>query len=124
MAKWTFEPGHTSAEFCARHMMVTYVRGHFKDVHGSLNFDPRSAALNTEMGLVIRSPTLAGRLAKAFDDRIPGEAYEVQLTPKGELQWTERQPQGNVVYHTEPGTSAWRRFCVDVISWLPIDWLL
>jgi len=24
MAKWTFEPGHTAAEFRARHMMVTY----------------------------------------------------------------------------------------------------
>src|SRR5437879_4137005 len=44
MAKWTFEPGHTAAEFCARHMMVTYVRGHFKDVHGALNFDPQNPA--------------------------------------------------------------------------------
>src|SRR5690242_2461294 len=40
MAKWSFEPGHTAAEFCARHMMVTYVRGHFKEVHGTLTFDP------------------------------------------------------------------------------------
>jgi polyisoprenoid-binding protein YceI len=40
MAKWTFEPGHTAAEFCARHMMVTYVRGHFKNVRGTLEFDP------------------------------------------------------------------------------------
>jgi polyisoprenoid-binding protein YceI len=40
MAKWTFEPGHTAAEFCARHMMVTCVRGSFKDVHGTLEFDP------------------------------------------------------------------------------------
>src|SRR5215471_3784588 len=40
MAKWTFEPGHTAAEFSARHMMVTYVRGHFKNVHGTLSFDP------------------------------------------------------------------------------------
>jgi polyisoprenoid-binding protein YceI len=40
MAKWFFEPGHTAAEFCARHMMVTYVRGHFKNVHGTLVFDP------------------------------------------------------------------------------------
>ncbi|HYN81300.1 MAG TPA: YceI family protein [Gemmatimonadaceae bacterium] len=40
MAKWTFEPGHTAAEFRARHMMVTWVRGHFKNVHGSLEFDP------------------------------------------------------------------------------------
>lgn len=40
MAKWIFEPGHTAAEFCARHMMVTYVRGHFKNVRGTLVFDP------------------------------------------------------------------------------------
>lgn len=40
MAKWIFEPGHTAAEFCARHMMVTYVRGHFKNVRGTLFFDP------------------------------------------------------------------------------------
>jgi len=40
VAKWTFEPGHTAAEFCARHMMVTHVRGHFKNVRGSLEFDP------------------------------------------------------------------------------------
>jgi polyisoprenoid-binding protein YceI len=40
MATWIFEPGHTAAEFCARHMMVSWVRGHFKDVHGSLEFDP------------------------------------------------------------------------------------
>lgn len=40
MAKWFFEPGHTAAEFCVRHMMVTYVRGHFKNVSGVLTFDP------------------------------------------------------------------------------------
>jgi polyisoprenoid-binding protein YceI len=40
MAKWFFEPGHTAAEFCVRHMMVTYVRGHFKNIHGTLFFDP------------------------------------------------------------------------------------
>jgi len=40
MAKWTFEPGHTAAEFSVRHMMVTNVRGHFKNVHGTLDFDP------------------------------------------------------------------------------------
>ncbi len=40
MAEWFFEPGHTAAEFCVRHMMVTYVRGHFKNVQGRLVFDP------------------------------------------------------------------------------------
>ncbi len=40
MAKWRFEPGHTAAGFCVRHMMVTYVRGHFKNIQGTLQFDP------------------------------------------------------------------------------------
>jgi polyisoprenoid-binding protein YceI len=40
MAKWFFEPGHTAVEFRARHMMVTWVRGHFKNVRGTLEFDP------------------------------------------------------------------------------------
>ncbi|MBV8725421.1 MAG: YceI family protein [Candidatus Eremiobacteraeota bacterium] len=38
--KWTFEPGHSAAEFRARHMMVTWVRGSFKNIHGKLDFDP------------------------------------------------------------------------------------
>lgn len=42
MAEWFFEPGHTSAAFCVRHMMVTYVRGHFKKVKGRLIFDPQN----------------------------------------------------------------------------------
>jgi polyisoprenoid-binding protein YceI len=39
MSTWIFEPGHTEAEFRARHMMVTWVRGLFKDVHGSMELD-------------------------------------------------------------------------------------
>ncbi|MFI8280538.1 hypothetical protein ACIGBH_37665 [Streptomyces sp. NPDC085929] len=40
MSKWLFEPGHTAAEFRARRMMVTYVRGQLKNVHGFLEVDP------------------------------------------------------------------------------------
>ncbi len=39
MASWIFEPGHTEAEFRSRHMMVTWVRGLFKDIHGQMEFD-------------------------------------------------------------------------------------
>jgi polyisoprenoid-binding protein YceI len=48
--KWVFEPGHSAAEFRARHMMVTWVRGSFKNVQGQLEFDPadpRSLAVET-----------------------------------------------------------------------------
>ncbi len=39
MTKWMFEPGHTAATFRAMHMMVTWVTGAFKDIHGSMEFD-------------------------------------------------------------------------------------
>src|SRR5947199_2032370 len=39
MATWIFEPGRTEAEFRARHMMVTWVGGLFKDIHGSLELN-------------------------------------------------------------------------------------
>jgi polyisoprenoid-binding protein YceI len=49
MAKWVFEPGHSAAEFRARHMMVTWVRGSFKNAHGTLDFDPENpTALSVE----------------------------------------------------------------------------
>jgi polyisoprenoid-binding protein YceI len=47
MASWIFEPGHTSAEFMARHMMVTWVRGHFKNVRGRMEFDPEEVAASS-----------------------------------------------------------------------------
>jgi len=40
MARWFLEPGHTEVEFRARHMMVTWVRGLFKNISGWIEFDP------------------------------------------------------------------------------------
>ena len=40
MPTWTFEPGHSAAEFRCRHMMVTWVRGSFKNMRGKMVFDP------------------------------------------------------------------------------------
>lgn len=42
--KWIFEPGHSAAEFAVRHMMVSYMRGLFKNVQGSIDFDPDNPA--------------------------------------------------------------------------------
>jgi cardiolipin synthase C len=92
---------------------------------GSFNFDPRSAALNTEMGLVLRSPALANRLADAFRTQIPQASYEVMLAPDGAgLHWIERVDGREVVHTTEPGTTWFRRFLVGVMALLPIEWLL
>jgi putative cardiolipin synthase len=92
---------------------------------GSFNFDPRSARLNTELGLVFDSTTLAQRMADGFDRQVPLVAYEVRLGPDGEsLQWIDRTPAGERHYDTEPRTGWWTRFKINVLSVLPIEWLL
>ncbi len=92
---------------------------------GSFNFDPRSALLNTEMGLVIESPMLAQRLAAFFDTEAPRVAYEVRLAPDGcNLEWIEQTPSGAVRFDVDPETSWLLRRKVDFMSILPIDWLL
>ncbi len=91
---------------------------------GSFNFDYRSADLNTEMGFVIDSPLLAARMASVLSDDVPALAYQVVLSPQGELVWIEQGASGPVRHDSEPGTSWWRRLSVRLLSLLPIDWLL
>ena len=92
---------------------------------GSFNFDPRSAHLNTEMGVLIHSPALAQRIADAFDSGIPQRAYQPRLEPSGEIYWIELREGSKVVRHdVEPGTTLWQRLAVRLLSLLPIDWLL
>jgi putative cardiolipin synthase len=91
---------------------------------GSFNFDPRSLHLNTELGFVIESPSLARTLEESFAEWLPGQAYEVRLDPDGSLVWIERRG-GEVIRHeTEPGTTAVRRAVITLLSHLPIEWLL
>jgi putative cardiolipin synthase len=91
---------------------------------GSFNFDPRSARLNTELGFIIRSPELAQRLAATFDRDVPNGAYELRLTPAGELRWIERRQDAQITHATEPGTRSWQRAFVWLLSLLPIEWML
>ncbi len=92
---------------------------------GSFNFDPRSARLNTEMGLVIESPALAQGLARAFDTVVLRVAYAVRLAPDGRgLTWIEQTAAGEKRHDTEPGTGWSLRSRVEFLSILPIEWLL
>ena len=54
---------------------------------GSYNVDPRSANINTEMGVIINDDELARQLHEALDDDLLNQAYEVKILEGGELQW-------------------------------------
>jgi putative cardiolipin synthase len=92
---------------------------------GSFNFDPRSALHNTELGLVIDSPSMAGALSRMFLKDIPEASYEVRFGGTRRLEWVERHADGStIVHHDEPGASVGRRLAVAVFGLLPIEGLL
>ena len=93
---------------------------------GSFNLDPRSAALNTESGFVIDSPTMAARIAAAFAEQLPKRSYVLRLGRQGEVEWLDPSApdESAKLLHHEPQTSWWKRAMVRVLAWLPIEWLL
>jgi putative cardiolipin synthase len=91
---------------------------------GSFNFDPRSVALNTELGFLVESEALASALHDAMPGGVANRAYEVRLAETGRLNWLEQTPEGLVVHATEPGTRWHQRALVSFLALLPFEWLL
>jgi cardiolipin synthase C len=92
---------------------------------GSLNFDPRSRRLNSEMGLLIDSAAIAGSLSGWLDTNLGEFAYSVSAGPKGGLLWTTSDHEGRVTEYTvDPNTTLPLRMLVKLIGLLPIQWLL
>jgi len=78
---------------------------------GSMNLDPRSATINTELGAVIDSPQLAKELLRIIDiDRLQS-AYRVRLKKNGPgVEWFSSDGEKEMVLTTEPDASSWLRF--------------
>lgn len=91
---------------------------------GSYNVDPRSANINTEMGVIINDEELAKQLHSALSDELLGQAYEVKLLENGSLQWHTVEAGEKVVYDSEPRVDISDHVWLAIMSWLPIDWLL
>ena len=91
---------------------------------GSYNVDPRSANINTEMGVIINDDELARQLHGALSDDLLNQAYEVKLLENGNLQWHTMEDGEKVVYDSEPRVDMADHVWLTIMSWLPIDWLL
>ncbi|MFI8554506.1 phospholipase D family protein [Psychrobacter sp. NPDC077938] len=91
---------------------------------GSYNVDPRSANINTEMGVIINDDELARQLHGALSDDLLNQAYEVKLLENGNLQWHTMEKGKKVVYDSEPRVDMGDHVWLTIMSWLPIDWLL
>ena len=73
------------------------------------------------MGVVIDSRRFATELATALDRVSKESAYVVRLTADGRLEWVDGD---GTIYTTDPHTGAVRRGMVQVLSLLPIEWML
>ena len=88
---------------------------------GSFNFDPRSAYLNTEIGVLLNSPPLAKAVHTTMDENLSKYAYKLVLDANKKITWQRQTPQGPVIYTKEPRMKWWQRAGIKMLSWLPIE---
>jgi len=100
---------------------------------GSLNLDPRSIDINTEIGLVIEVPQLAEKFAQWFDTDMPKLSWRLQrvklLANEDEgrdfdeyvIHWLEQKGDEKIIHESEPQVSAWKLFTVWFYSLLPVE---
>lgn len=94
---------------------------------GSYNVDPRSANLNTELGVVIYDPMLANAFHRAFDKDMLNISYRLGLDANGHMTWDTRLQDLDKALstaHREPNISRLNSGWVKLFSTLPIEWLL
>lgn len=88
---------------------------------GSMNLDPRSRRLNTEVALQIDSATFGQQLGMVFDEAtVPGPVFQVGLEVPGDpasaLYWDGLEDGRPVRYTVEPLASPWRRIFTPFIG--------
>lgn len=96
---------------------------------GSMNLDPRSRLLNSELALRIESPALGREMTTLFDDATtPDQAYRVGLDVPGDptsaLHWDAVVDGRPTRYTDEPLAGAWRRWFVRLLGRLAPEDLL
>jgi putative cardiolipin synthase len=92
---------------------------------GSMNLDPRSTRLNTEIGLLIHCPTFAGQVADALDrSAAPELSWEVTLDASDRLAWSTVKDGRHTQVLREPRAGWSRRAQAWLVQFLPVHhWL-
>jgi putative cardiolipin synthase len=84
---------------------------------GSLNMDPRSLHINTEMGLLIEDRQLAVKIAHELEqDMAPENAWRVSMSDDGQMQWESNAG----VRHLQPARHFGQRIADFIFGLLPI----
>ena len=90
-------------------------------VLGSLNVDPRSIELNTELVLFIESSAMSQRLLDSLDEQLALLTWRVVINDNNLLRWRYEGIHTTEIQKGEPGASLWRRFQANLYRLLPIE---
>jgi putative cardiolipin synthase len=100
----------TRARFMGLHVKAIAVDRRTAVV-GSMNMDPRSGLINTEMAVIVDSPGLAEAVATLIRrDMDPSNSWRVELDARGQLRWVH----ADQTVTTQPARNGWQRV-MDVI---------
>ncbi len=89
---------------------------------GSLNFDPRSVSLNTEMGILFEAPALVAQMNALFrEETAPTMSYRLSLSPENRLRWDGERDGQRTTHTRDPGASPGRRLLAWIVGLLPIE---
>lgn len=91
---------------------------------GSMNIDPRSVMINTELGLMIRGAGMPKQISAVFDQSILQIAYRVSLDGQGRLQWIEHNDDDQLIIHQQEPAPSYRKVSAALTAWLPIEHLM
>jgi putative cardiolipin synthase len=87
---------------------------------GSFNFDPRSANLNTESGVIIQSAQMGSSFRNRVEAGLKKQTYELFLNEDGKLRWRAFDDGQEVIYKKEPQSTWGERFMAGFMRLMPI----
>ena len=112
-SKWSLT-GSSRASLHAKAMMID---GKTLFV-GSMNWDPRSAELNTEMAVVIEQPEYVQKSLALLPEQLKESAYQIAIKD-GDIAWLDKETGEE--FNSEPEASVWRKMGAWFSGILPIE---
>ncbi len=84
---------------------------------GSMNMDARSARINSELGLVIRSSDIARQVTSLLDDISADGSYKLKLIDhSNQIEWSSGEPGAERTWYTDPETTRLQRFTLKLLA--------
>lgn len=93
MATWKIDNTHASAEFAVRHMMVSIVRGTFRSVNGTIEYDPAHPE-NARVEATIDASSIYTGVADRDAHLRSADFFDAENYPVLTFTSTKVEPQG------------------------------